>query len=186
MYKAFEQNTSHQYLAVSQFLPGVLFEDTNYEPNPLDRISQVIPFGGTSTSDITFAYDTGPFDGQNYRFVETTNENEIKKKEYFDKFDQRIALVEAAGTTEEATTRFRYDVLGNLIQVVAPRGDTTKYSYDSRSLLQQKNSPDFDTIKYRYDRQGNLRFQQSAVQSAANQFTYFKYDSLNRVIEEGV
>jgi hypothetical protein len=186
VYNPFEKNTSHLYLPASQIPSGTCFEDTDYEPNPLNRVSLIVPFCGNTNNDIEFAYGTATFDGVLHRFTQTSDENEKVKKEYFDKFGNRIAVVAAEGTGIQTTTRFTYDILGNLKQTQAPiANDVTVYNYNPRSQTLDKTSTDIGTVKYRYDKNGNLRFQQDANQAATTNFTYFKYDKFNRVIEEG-
>lgn len=196
-YKAFVHPASHNYLKIENFPtnPAPLKEKTLYEPDPLNRVNRIVPFGVNEVTgtdkDITYTYKTdfAP-DGTKCRFTETLDEREKITSEYFDFFDNRFIVVKAAGTADETTTRFAYDILGNLTQVTAPASDITTYSYNTLSQMLQKTSPDFGSsangaVKFRYDKNGNVRFQQSEKQQVNNEFTYFKYDGINRLLEEG-
>ena len=83
----FKSNSDHNFVKRSEFPTSPLFELTEYEANPLDRINRIDPFGGATTKDMDFVYGAETFSGSMHRFVETTDENDIKRKEYFDKFD---------------------------------------------------------------------------------------------------
>ena len=46
--------------------------------------------------------------------MQNTDEIATKTKEYFDKFNNRIAVINAEGVSDSTTTEFLYDTLGNL------------------------------------------------------------------------
>lgn len=123
---------------------------------------------------------------QTYTFQNAFGETILKR--------QRID--DGAGGTKNLDTHFHYDGAGNLIGVRPPNffdpptGSTAadwyiSYKYNSLNQLTEKDTPDNDITKYLYDRNGNLRFVQDAKGLAENYFIYYKYDFLNRKVEEG-
>jgi len=94
---------------------------------------------------------------------------------------QRLRKVEDAYGT---ITEYNYDTLGNLIQVIAAKGNTeqntTTITYDSLSKKRSMNDPDMGQWTYDYDKSGNLELQTDAK----GQKIRFKYDGLNRVYEK--
>jgi len=94
---------------------------------------------------------------------------------------QRLKKVEDAyGTIME----YSYDTLGNLIQVIAAKGNTeqntTTMTYDSLSKKRTMTDPDLGYWTYVYDKSGNLISQTDAK----NQTIAFNYDGLNRLIQK--
>ena len=91
-----------------------------------------------------------------------------KKLEFRDKFGNLIQTVtDSAGLS--LTTKYVYDVKGNLVQSIPPKGSSygTTYTYDKMARLTQKNSPDAGTVRYLYDKNGNLRLIQDANHTGA-------------------
>ena len=86
---------------------------------------------------------------------------------------------------QNTTTRFDYDLLGRLVQVINPKGDTTRYSYDAFGRVRTKSHPDLGTISYAYDDLGNVRFVQDAEQARKHLLGYNQYDDLNRITVVG-
>lgn len=77
-------------------------------------------------------------------------------------------------------------------KVFDPLKYSTTYKYNSLNQLVQKYSPDEDTVKYIYNKAGQLRFVQDKNHRSGLLFagqtyywTFFKYDSLGRVIKQG-
>lgn len=169
-------------------LNGPSYSQTVYEDNPLNRVAEQ-GFPGTawavgSGNDVTYSYsDTS---NNLYRYG-TRDENHITKDIYKDIFGRTTQAVQDSGGLN-LTTNFQYDMLGNLLVSIDPSQDTTNYTYNTLSQVTQKTSPDAGTVQYLYDRNGNLRFIKDANHTAASrtsEFIYRKYDSLNRMIEEG-
>ncbi len=109
-------------------------------------------------------------------------------------------------------TLFFYDVAGNLVQTVPPKGAdvmdmdtnddgiidqrptlqdeknhtlTTDYSYNSLGQRIYEKTPDGGVKQFWYNSIGQLRFSQNEVQKADNDYAYIKYDDLGRIIEAG-
>lgn len=100
-------------------------------------------------------------------------------------------------------TLFYYDRVGRTIRTIPPQGVdflpppynrntptnhsmASKYFYNTLSQLDSTYSPDGNGGKIYYDAVGNLRFSQSDQQKLNGEYSYTKYDELNRVIEGGV
>ncbi len=110
-------------------------------------------------------------------------------------------------------TLYYYDLAGNLVEVVPPKGVdvfnydtnndgvndafpsrqdvknhtlTTQYRYNSIGQRTYENTPDGGTKHFVYNSIGQLRFAQNEKQVAANVYEYYKYDALGRLIEAGL
>jgi RHS repeat-associated protein len=94
-------------------------------------------------------------------------------------------VIEALGVQgKETATAYRYDTLGNLIQVTAavgmPEQNVTNVSYDSLMKKRAMTDPDMGGWSYEYDKMGNLTRQIDAK----NQTITFAYDGLNRLTQK--
>src|SRR5690606_860874 len=92
-----------------------------------------------------------------------TDENNVKTMEFRDKFGNLVqSVTDSAGLM--LTTKFEYDILGNMTKSIPPKGNpySSSYVYNTLGQLVEKSSPDADTVKYLYDKNGNLRFIQDA------------------------
>ena len=78
------------------------------------------------------------------------------------------------------TTRYTYDVLGNLKGVTDALQNTTAINYDALGRKTNMTDPDMGFWQYQYDAAGNLITQTDAL----NQKLWFNYDPLNRLIEK--
>ena len=179
-FKAFKiANSNHDFVQRSEFPSGALYQITEYEANPLNRVSSTSPFGGGSS--VNFSYGVELFNGQDYRVVERTDEVSDVTKEYTDEFGRKVREVNGTG----GVTDFDYDILDNLTQSTAPKGDVTIYTYNTLSQLTQKSSPDANTMQSLYDKNGNLRFAQDANQALTGKVTFVTYDGMNRPEKTG-
>ncbi len=94
-------------------------------------------------------------------------------------YDQRYTGNSQATYAVYATTRYKYDYLGNLIQITHPNGTTTTtFQYDMLSRLTGMTDPDRGTESYGYDPNGN-RTQSTDARGTAGT-VYSGYDGLNR------
>lgn len=89
-----------------------------------------------------------------------------------------------------ALTTYEYYPTGQLKRVITPLSASVNpvvNSYDLQGRLIATKSPDEGLMRYWYDAAGRLRFRQSARQlgAAKNEYTYFRYDKLGRLISEG-
>ncbi len=117
------------------------------------------------------------------------------------------------GTSEYHYTLYYYDMAGNLVKTVPPKGvrpdfsttyttqvETdrangvnnlrphefiTEYRYNGLNQVVQQKSPDGGTSSFWYDRLGRLVISQNAQQATDNNYSYTKYDPLGRIAEVG-
>jgi len=96
-------------------------------------------------------------------------------------------LLDSLGSPD-LITKFEYDVKGNLIRSVDPRGLSTTYSYNQLGQLIEKKLPDqTHPNKYRYDDKGRLRFHRDPnLDAASDHYYYTRYDDFDRPIEIGI
>ena len=79
----------------------------------------------------------------------------------YDRMNRVSTMVEPRGNVEGAdpadyTTRYRYDVAGNLVEVTDPLGHATSYRYDALDRLIAVTDADGRSVRYRYDALGRL------------------------------
>lgn len=105
-----------------------------------------------------------------------------------------ITQVGAGPSAENLVTEYVYEANGNLDYVKLPRGNFYNYQFDAANRLKKitrtttqptalNPEPTGETIVYDYDTEGN-RIRQEVrpdVGSAAERFTDFEYDALNRL-----
>lgn len=114
----------------------------------------------------------------------STDEKGIRSARFTDALGRLRREVADYGTISlysNKTTKFNYDLLGRLVEVINPKGDTTTYTHDAFGRVMTKTHPDLGTISYTYDRLGNVRFTQDERQAEAKTLTYNQYDDLNRI-----
>lgn len=85
-----------------------------------------------------------------------------------------------ASTLRAWTTRYQYDVNGNLIQAMDSQGNIQSIFFDGLKRRLSVNDPDRGTVSYTYDDASN-RIQTT---DAKNQVVSYFYDGLNRIIGE--
>ncbi len=115
------------------------------------------------------------------------DENQKQKINYVDAFGNSVRSVVVDPAVSDLKTSFTFDIQGRITKTTPPKGDaySTTYEYNTEGQLTQKTSPDAGTVKYLYDKAGNLRFIQDANHGASGTYVYRKYDSVNRLVEEG-
>ncbi len=159
----------------------------------LDRPVEMINADGKN-STISYLHGTpdslGVGDQEFFGYCEatiTTNENGVRFARFTDAFGRlrrEIAEYSPFGPNM-TTTKYEYDLLGRLVQVVNPKGDTTRYTHDAFGRVKTKFHPDLGTIRYIYDDLGNVRFVQDARQAEGSLLTFNQYDDLNRLVLVG-
>jgi RHS repeat-associated protein len=106
------------------------------------------------------------------------------KQHIADPLGRMIRVREYAGTYPNFggydTTRYDYDIAGNLIDVwdAATPGNNTHINYDALNRKTSMSDPDMGAWSYGYDLNGNLIRQQDAK----GQVIGFDYDALNRLV----
>ncbi|MFP5041655.1 RHS repeat-associated core domain-containing protein [Parasediminibacterium sp. JCM 36343] len=116
-------------------------------------------------------------------------------------------------TAEFHYTLYYYDMAGNLLKTVPPKGAkpdfsstfiasvaaarlagtqvtpshtfATDYRYNSLNQVTAQKTPDAGTSNFWYDRLGRLAVSQNAKQQPNNQYSYTQYDALGRISEVG-
>lgn len=60
-----------------------------------------------------------------------------------------------------------------------------QYKYDGYGRCTERKLPGADTVKYEYDEADRITFSQDGVQRASDKWTYYLYDDLDRLTEQG-
>lgn len=169
-----------------------LYRTTIYDV--LGRVSQVTNPDGTVTIFCRNGWETTTLDPKQHRKTETADAygRTIKVEE----FTGTQPTCTSSGATLYATTRYQYDVLGNLVKVTDQPGNVTTMRYDTLGRKIAMSDPDMGRCgdlttlapsatypwyptpcwNYQYDAAGNLMRQTDAK----NQHLWFRYDALNR------
>ncbi|MHA6897262.1 RHS repeat-associated core domain-containing protein [Ralstonia pseudosolanacearum] len=92
----------------------------------------------------------------------------------------------AASAQQAPTTKYEYDAVGNLTQVIDQRGLVTKFTYDTLDRRTQVQAPPasegsgVSTASFRYDGQGHL----SQVTDPRNLVTAYTVDGLGSITQQ--
>lgn len=129
---------------------------------------------------------------QTLHVVQTTDEDGHIRYEFSDK-DGKVLLQRSMNGTEQNDTYFVYDDLGNLRYVLQPMYQTEAdldkyafcYNYDERGRQTSKQLPGTEPVVYEYDTADRLIYSQDGKQRAGNKWTYYLYDNLSRITEQG-
>jgi hypothetical protein len=147
-----------------------------------------------SGNTIDYSYGTNTISEFGYtanNLYKTTvnDENNHDTEMFSDKFGNKVGQISHGGIK----TAFVYDISDNLTDIqphnyfFPPHGVQenwlTSYQYNTLGQMIWKKTPDAGVVEYLYDKNGNLRFIDDALQNGL--IIYYKYDDLNRVIEEG-
>ena len=105
----------------------------------------------------------------------------------------KVLLERMVDGNESFDTYYLYNDYGNLLYVLQPAyqdsGDLSKhafrYTYDHRQRCIKRQAPGAEPVVYEYDTADRLTFSQDGVQRASNRWTYYEYDALNRLTEQG-
>ena len=109
----------------------------------------------------------------------TTDENENEWQSYTSPQGWLTTTI----APDNATTRFVYDALGQLISSTDADGLTTTHTYNGLGRRIQRNHPDAGANRWWYDPAGNITATQRQSQTTFNlQTTYhYKYDRLDSI-----
>jgi RHS repeat-associated protein len=172
--------------AAAYLLPDSTQPATNHTYDGLGRLlTSIDPLSQRTTNTITVACnaagtgDTGcyeqtltvdPLGHQGGGLVDA-----LGRKQYLQRFTGNSPATSAL----YATTRYTYDVSGNLTQVLHPDGTSrTTFAYDMAGRKTGMTDPDLGTITHTYDQNGNAW--QSVDARAGAGTVYARYDGLNR------
>ncbi len=169
----------------------------NYSQSFLDQVNSP----ATSSSNVQHVNQdlyVGRPPGSNvdHAVSETTDEHGNVTKSFT---NARGQTVYSERSTPSGTFKsgYVYDRAGNLVEVRPPNyyqnsnnsAWVTSYAYDSWGQVKEKSTPDLDDVyRYKFDKQGNLRVILDPNNEDAGSGTrlyYNKYDSFNRLVEEG-
>ncbi len=162
---------------------GMAYTETRYKTDPLDRPQSATPPGGGPA--VTFDYGFATLNGAYHQAVRTTDETGRSSRVYTDAFGDRAQTVTGVGAADSVAVQMTYDPLGNARTIVND-GLTTTLNYSTLGRLSDKTSPDAGQTQYLYDKAGHVRFVRTARQAAANEFSQYTYDGLNRLTELGI
>lgn len=92
---------------------------------------------------------------------------------------KKIGETEGAGSADEATTIYEYDMIGNLVTIIDPRGNEWIFEYDSRNRRSSATNPLGNQTHWTYDCVGNVL----TVKRPDDGITSNVYDVMNRVTQ---
>lgn len=144
----------------------------------------------------SFENPTVPSGEKNYRLNWSCNSEGIYIADWTDIRGRLLVrgtlLDKSGGSTPNqwnwVFTNYEYYPTGQLKRILTPLSATVApvvTSYDQMGRVIASNSPDEGLVRYWYGLSGQLRFRQKASQIPLNQYTYYSYDDLGRVISEG-
>jgi RHS repeat-associated protein len=107
-----------------------------------------------------------------------TNERGLTKTIAFDAFNRLASVTQMdRATGQTATTRYAYNLMGELVGITDPNGNVTRKTWDMLGQLRQVQSPDLGVRTYTYDLAGRLKTQ---TEGCDRTITY-TYDNLGRM-----
>lgn len=124
--------------------------------------------------------------------VKTTDEDSNISYTFTDKLGRTVLSRQMKGS-EPHDTYYVYDDSGNLCFVLQPMYQNSasldsyafQYRYDGLNRCIWKKLPDAGYIEYVYDAADRLTFSQDGNQRASGKWTYYLYDGLNRLAQQG-
>lgn len=130
--------------------------------------------------------------------VKTTDEDGNVGYTFTDKQGRTVLTRQMKGS-ETHDTYYVYNEKGNLCFVLQPMYQSSanldlyafQYKYDGLNRCIWKKMPGAESIEYTYDNADRLTFSQdgnqraSSTQTATRKWTYYLYDSLNRLTQQG-
>ena len=147
----------------------------------------------------------GTYPKNNLRIIKTTDEDNREVLTFKDMNDSTI-LIRRKCDGRFLDTYYVYDIHHRLRYILPPMGAESlknvvndvsvsnevisKYcycfNYNGRGLLTKKKNPGAGAIDYVYDKAGNLRYSQDGNQRSRQEWTFYAYDSFDRLIYSGV
>ena len=101
----------------------------------------------------------------------------------FDAGDHVVSLVVTPDDDRpEQTTGYRYDAVGNLIEMTGLNGEVTRYEYDADDALTVERAASGETTRYAYDGQGRLaRMTKTGPDGADAEVVEYAHDGAGRL-----
>ena len=124
--------------------------------------------------------------------LQSTDEDGKVSYTFTDRLGRTVLVRQLEGSTQH-DTYYVYDSQDNLCFVLQPEYQTTanlakyafQYKYDGYGRCTEKTIPGAGTTRYDYDAADQLTFSQDGNQRAHGKWTYYEYDNLNRLTEQG-
>lgn len=150
--------------------------------DPVGRVTKITNPDGTyvTSDDFQWAKTLINANGQKRVEIRDAYGRLIQVEEYTGN-NGRNPSIPTAAFVLYATTKYQYDLLGNLKKVIDAKGNETIMEYDKLGRKIGIHDPDMGNWAYEYDFLGNLKKQVDAK----GQSIYFSYDALNRMISKG-
>ena len=148
-----------------------------------------ISYSVSSTGTLT---GSGSYASGQLRVVKTTDEDANVIYTFTDKLGRTVLTRQTEGG-ENHDTYYVYDDFGNLRFVLQPMYQSSanldlhafQYKYDGRNRCVRKKLPGAGYIEYVYDTADRLTFSQDGNQRPSNKWTYYLYDGLSRLAQQG-
>lgn len=110
-----------------------------------------------------------------------TDVDAVKTEYFYDDFNRLTAI--GTGIIEGKSaiiTSYKYDNMGNLEEILDPKGNSTSFVYDELDRTISKTSPNNKTIEIDYDDKNNVNWKKDANQN----ITTFVYNDRNKLIKK--
>ena len=145
-----------------------------------------------SVSSADALVNNGNYAKGTLRLTKSTDEDDKVRYTFTDKQGQKL-LERSVNGSEYLDTYYVYDDYGCLRFVLQPEYQTTadlskyafQYKYDSHNNCIWKKLPGAAYVTYEYDAADRMIFSQDGVQRASGKWTFYVYDSLGRLTQQG-
>ncbi|WP_297272082.1 DUF6443 domain-containing protein, partial [uncultured Bacteroides sp.] len=159
----------------------------NGQQQPLACIHYAVDKDGDLSKETASFYATGEL-----YVTKSTDEDRNVAYTFINRDGLKLLIRQMAGNVAH-DTYFVYDDLDNLRFVLQPMFQHNPdvnlyafcYKYDGRRNCVEKKLPGASPILYEYDQADRLVFSQDGNQRANNKWTYYLYDKLDRLTEQG-
>ena len=145
-----------------------------------------------SVSSADALVNNGNYAKGTLRVTKATDEDGKVQYTFTDKQGQKL-LERAVNGSETLDTYYVYDDYGCLRFVLQPEYQTTanldlfafQYKYDDHNNCIWKKLPGVQYVTYEYDNADRMIFSQDGNQRASGKWTFYVYDSLSRLTQQG-
>ena len=169
---------------------------TAYGTNTSSEVRKYTAVAGSGTLSYSTHYSNGTLS------VETTTDEDGKTHVVYKDATGKTVLERSAGNHD---TYYVYDNMDRLRFVLPPcasdalastgswsmdtndvlRDYAYYYEYDGRGRCIKKKLPGAEHILYEYDNRDRMTFSQDGVQRTSGKWTFYVYDNLNRLVQQG-
>lgn len=180
-------------LVTKMINPGGSYQEYKYD-NFGNRTKVINELGKTSATDFDvfgrptkmtdplnrstlYAYELPP-----YTETKPTKITEPSGKTTTKAYDLEWNIIRetvGAGSADEASTSYQYNILGNLVTTVDPRGKVWLKTYDVMNRIESETNPFGNKTSYKYDPAGRIKTEIRPD----NGTTKYDYDDINRIIK---